>query len=80
MNTWSLPSDATVYDGLALMAEKDIGALLVKDGDRVRLKARDVFNMIVEHAHATGDNFTLPPRDGCTCPAPTDQPDSPPIN
>ncbi len=27
----------------------------VRDSDRVRLKARDVFNMIVEHAHATGE-------------------------
>jgi CBS domain-containing protein len=31
----SLDPGATVYDGLKLMAEKEIGALLVMEGDRV---------------------------------------------
>jgi len=31
---WSIGPDASVYDAVALMAEKGIGALLVVDGDR----------------------------------------------
>jgi CBS domain-containing protein len=31
---WSISPDATVYDGLELMAEKNIGALLILDGGR----------------------------------------------
>ena len=32
---WSLGPDASVYDALQLMAEKDIGALLVMEGDEL---------------------------------------------
>ncbi|MBI5301693.1 MAG: CBS domain-containing protein [Chloroflexi bacterium] len=32
---WSIAPDATVYAALELMAQKDIGALLVLDGDQV---------------------------------------------
>jgi CBS domain-containing protein len=32
---WSIRPDATVLDALQLMAEKDIGALLVLEGDQV---------------------------------------------
>jgi len=32
---WSLDTSATVRDALKLLAEKDIGALLVMEGDRV---------------------------------------------
>lgn len=31
---WSISPDATVYEGLELMAEKNIGALLILDGGR----------------------------------------------
>jgi len=31
---WSLPPDATVYEALAVMAEKDIGALVVVSGGK----------------------------------------------
>lgn len=31
---WSIAPDASVYDALALMAEKDIGALMVMEGAR----------------------------------------------
>jgi CBS domain-containing protein len=33
-NVWSVAPDSTVYDALALMAEKNIGALLVIDAGR----------------------------------------------
>lgn len=34
-NVWSISSDATVYNALTLMAEKDIGALLVIDDGQI---------------------------------------------
>lgn len=33
--TWSISPDATVYDAVALMAEKNIGALLVVENERL---------------------------------------------
>jgi len=32
---WTVPPRASVYEAIALMAEKEIGALVVKDGARV---------------------------------------------
>jgi CBS domain-containing protein len=32
---WSISPDATVYEALKLLAEKEVGALLVLDGDRL---------------------------------------------
>ena len=32
-NTWSIHPDATVFDAVAKMAEKDIGSLVVMEGD-----------------------------------------------
>ena len=34
-NVWKISPDVTMYDALVLMAEKDIGALLVVEGDQV---------------------------------------------
>jgi signal-transduction protein with cAMP-binding, CBS, and nucleotidyltransferase domain len=33
--TWSISPDATVFDAIAKMAEKDIGSLVVMDGDEL---------------------------------------------
>ena len=33
-NVWKISPDVTMYDALVLMAEKDIGALLVVEGDQ----------------------------------------------
>lgn len=33
--TWAIGPDAAVYDALQLLAEKNVGALVVVDGDRV---------------------------------------------
>ena len=33
--TWSISPDATVYDAIALMAEKNIGALLVMENEKL---------------------------------------------
>ncbi len=32
---WSLPPEATVYDALRLMADKNIGAVLIMDGEKL---------------------------------------------
>jgi CBS domain-containing protein len=32
---WHVPPDATVYDAMKMMADKDVGALLVMDGDHL---------------------------------------------
>lgn len=34
-NVWSVSPDLTVFESLALMAEKNVGALLVLDGERL---------------------------------------------
>jgi len=31
-DVWSVPPDATVYDSMQMMADKDVGALLIMDG------------------------------------------------
>ena len=34
-NAWTISPDATVYDAIQLMADKNIGALLVTEGDKL---------------------------------------------
>ena len=34
-NVWTISPDATVFDALAIMAEKDIGSLVVMDGEKL---------------------------------------------
>jgi len=34
-NLWTISPDATVFDALAIMAEKDIGSLVVMDGEKL---------------------------------------------
>ncbi len=34
-NVWTISPDATVFDALAIMAEKDIGSLIVMDGEKL---------------------------------------------
>ena len=34
-NAWTISPDSTVYEALQLLAEKDIGALIVTEGDQV---------------------------------------------
>jgi CBS domain-containing protein len=46
---WSVPPDATVYDALRLLAERDIGALLVVQGEELVgiLSERDYARKVV---------------------------------
>ena len=34
-NLWTISPDATVFDALAIMADKDIGSLVVMDGEKL---------------------------------------------
>ncbi len=46
---WSVPPDATVYDALRIMAEKNIGALLVLDAHKLKgiISERDYARKVV---------------------------------
>ncbi len=46
---WSITPDATVFDAIALMAEKNIGAVLVMDSDRLvgLLSERDYSRKVI---------------------------------
>ena len=46
---WSIAPDATVYDALKVMADKNVGALLVMEGDRLEgiLSERDYARKII---------------------------------
>ena len=48
---WSVSPDATVYEALQLMAEKDIGAVLVMDGETLVgiLSERDYARKVILH-------------------------------
>jgi CBS domain-containing protein len=54
---WSVGPDTTVYDALALMAEKDIGAVLVMEGDHPVgiFSERDYARQIVLKGRASKD-------------------------
>lgn len=54
---WSVMSDATVHEALALMAEKDIGALLVIDGTTLVgiLSERDCARKVTLPGHSAED-------------------------
>src|ERR1700739_4910345 len=46
---WSIPPDAMVFDAIRLMSEKNIGALLVMQGDRLvgMLSERDYTRKVI---------------------------------
>ncbi len=48
---WSISQDASVYQALGLMAERDVGALVVTDGERIAgiLSERDYARKVVLH-------------------------------
>jgi CBS domain-containing protein len=52
---WSITPDTTVYDALKLMAEKNIGAVLVMEGDRVAgiLSERDYSRKVILHGKSS---------------------------
>ena len=52
---WSIAPDATVYGALQMMAEKNVGALLVKTGDQVDgiLSERDCIRKVDLQGHTS---------------------------
>lgn len=52
---WSIPPDATVFDALQAMAEYDVGALVVLDGERVAgvLSERDYARKVILHGRSS---------------------------
>ncbi len=79
-NVFSVSSQATVYDALILMGEKNIGALLIIDGDKLAgiLSERDYARKIILKGKTSHDTlvkeimtenpFTIGPNDSIeTC-------------
>ena len=56
-SVWSISPDATVYDALVLMAEKNIGALLVIEGKKLTgvISERDYARKIILKGKASRD-------------------------
>jgi CBS domain-containing protein len=54
---WSISPDATVYEGLELMAQKNIGALLILDGGRAVgiMSERDYARKIILEGRSSRD-------------------------
>ena len=56
-DVWTIPPEATVLEALRLMADKDIGALLVVEGDRLVgiLSERDYARKVILMGKASKD-------------------------
>ena len=52
---WSIPSDATVYSAMQMMADKDVGALLVMDDGQ--LVGLDFGERLRAKSHPSGTRF-----------------------
>jgi CBS domain-containing protein len=56
---WSIAPDATVYEALALMAEKNVGAVLVMDANHLVgiLSERDYARKVILHGRSSKDTL-----------------------
>lgn len=54
---WSIHPDATVFEALEVMADKDVGSLVVVDGSAVVgiFSERDYARKVILHGHASRD-------------------------
>jgi CBS domain-containing protein len=52
---WTIPPDTTVFDALKTMADKNVGALLVLDGDAITgiLSERDYARKVILHGKSS---------------------------
>lgn len=58
-HVWSIPPQATIYTALQLMAEKDVGALPVMEGDRLVgiFSERDYARKLILHGKSSLDTL-----------------------
>ncbi|HEY7317456.1 MAG TPA: CBS domain-containing protein [Candidatus Binatia bacterium] len=56
---WTVSSDSSVYDALQEMADKNVGALLVVEGDKLVgvFSERDYARKVILHGKASKDTF-----------------------
>ena len=56
---WSVPSDATVYDAMKMMADKDVGALLIMDGSQLAgiVSERDYARKVILQGRSSKDTL-----------------------
>jgi CBS domain-containing protein len=54
---WSVPSDATVYTAMQMMADKDVGALLIMDGSQLAgvVSERDYARKVILQGRSSKD-------------------------
>jgi CBS domain-containing protein len=54
---WSVPSEATVYDAMKIMADKDVGALVVMDGQEFKglVSERDYARKVILQGRSSKD-------------------------
>ncbi|MBV8438190.1 MAG: CBS domain-containing protein [Silvibacterium sp.] len=58
-DVWSVRSDSSVYDAMKLMADKDVGALLIMDGDQFVgiVSERDYARKVVLQGRSSKDTL-----------------------
>ena len=58
-DVWTVSSDSTVYDALQEMADRNVGALLVIEGDRLVgvFSERDYARKVILHGKASKETF-----------------------
>ncbi|MGH7831129.1 MAG: CBS domain-containing protein [Candidatus Binatia bacterium] len=58
-DVWTVSSDSTVYDALQMMADKNVGALMVVEGDRLAgvFSERDYARKIILKGKASKDTL-----------------------
>ena len=58
-DVWSVPSSSTVYDAMEMMADKDVGALLIMDGDQFvgMVSERDYARKVVLQGRSSKDTL-----------------------
>jgi len=58
-NVWSVPSNTSVYDAMKMMADKDVGALLIMDGGELVgvISERDYARKVILQGRSSKDTL-----------------------